>query len=122
MSTVDWSEGISTSLDDLPAVVATYLDAHRQHDVATAISTFTVDAAVTDEGHTYRGREEIGDWLGGAARQYTFTTAFTGASTIGTAHVDVAAHLEGDFPGGVADLHFRFSLDGTLISRLVIEP
>jgi hypothetical protein len=31
-------------------------------------------------------------------------------------------HLEGDFPGGVADLHFRFALDGALISRLVIEP
>jgi hypothetical protein len=31
-------------------------------------------------------------------------------------------HLEGDFPGGVADLHFRFALDGALISQLVIEP
>ncbi|MCT7661451.1 nuclear transport factor 2 family protein [Mycobacterium deserti] len=122
MSTVDWSEGIRTSLDDLPAVVATYLDAHRQHDVATAISTFTADAAVTDEGHTYRGREEIGTWLGRAASQYTFTTDFTGATTIGAAHVDVVAHLEGDFPGRVADLHFRFLLEGTSISRLVIEP
>jgi hypothetical protein len=31
-------------------------------------------------------------------------------------------HLEGDFPGGVADLHFRFTLRDGLISRLVIEP
>jgi hypothetical protein len=38
------------------------------------------------------------------------------------AHVDVLQRLEGDFPGGVADLHYRFTLDGDLISGLVIEP
>ena len=36
--------------------------------------------------------------------------------------IDVGQHLEGDFPGGVVDLHFRFTLDGASISRLVIEP
>lgn len=37
-------------------------------------------------------------------------------------HVDVLQRLEGDFPGGVAHLHYRFTLDGGMISRLVIEP
>ena len=44
-----------------------------------------------------------------------------GNFTTGTT-VDVEQHLEGDFPGGVADLHYRFTLDGALIDRLVIEP
>lgn len=30
--------------------------------------------------------------------------------------------LDGDFPGGVADLHYRFTLADGLISRLAIEP
>ena len=40
------------------------------------------------------------------------------ASTTDTS-IDVGQHLEGNFPGGVADLHYRFTLDGALISRLV---
>ncbi len=30
--------------------------------------------------------------------------------------------LEGDFPGGLADLYHRFALDGDLIAELVIAP
>lgn len=107
----------------LPAAVTTYLTAHRDRDVATAIGVFTDDAAVTDEGHTIHGRTAIGTWLGSAGGEYTFTTTFTGATaTDDAAEVDVAQRLEGNFPGGVADLHYRFTLDGDLISQLVIEP
>jgi len=31
-------------------------------------------------------------------------------------------HLEGNFPGGVADLQFKFTLRDGRISRLTIEP
>lgn len=117
MTVIDNSTG-----NTLPAVVTKYLTAHRTRDVATALSAFTADAAVTDEGHTFRGREAIGTWLGSAGGEYTFTTEFTGATTADAAHVDVVQRLEGNFPGGVADLHYRFTLDGDLISRLVIEP
>ena len=67
------------------------------------------------------GRDEIGAWLSASAGEYTYTSEFTGATTTDTT-IDVGQHLEGDFPGGVADLHFRFTLDGASISRLVIEP
>jgi ketosteroid isomerase-like protein len=112
----------ATAWNGLPAVVRTYLTAHRARDVDTAISTFSADASVTDEGHTIHGREQIGTWLGRAGGEYTFTTEFTRATTMDPAHVDVLQRLEGDFPGGVADLHYRFTLDGDLISGLVIEP
>ena len=42
--------------------------------------------------------------------------------TITESTIVVGQHLEGNFPGGVADLHYRFTLDGALIARLVIEP
>ena len=109
------------SWDELPATITTYLTAHKARDVATAITAFTADAVVTDEGHTYRGRDNIGNWLRNAASGFTFTTEFVGA-TGNSERVDVVQHLEGDFPGGIADLHFRFTLDRALISRLVIEP
>jgi len=112
----------TTAWNALPGVVTTYLTAHRDRDVATAIAAFTADAAVTDEGHTFAGREAIGTWLGGAGSEYTFTTEFTGATVTDATHVDVIQHLEGDFPGGVVDLHYRFTLVGDSISRLVIEP
>lgn len=86
------------------------------------MTTFTTDAAVTDEGRTYRGHDEIADWLRNAASGYTYSMEFVGATRSDDSHVDVVQHLEGDFPGGVADLHYRFTLDDGLISGLVIEP
>ena len=116
------TENNSTTWNALPTVVTTYLTAHRTRDVETAIRAFADHAAVTDEGQTFRGRDAIGTWLASAGGEYTFTTEFTGATTTNPAHIDVVQRLEGDFPGGVADLHYRFTLDGELISRLVIEP
>jgi ketosteroid isomerase-like protein len=122
METVTWSEGDAISQAELPAAIATYLAAHQARDAETAISAFAIDAVVTDEGRTHRDRDEIRTWLDSAASQYTFTTEVVGASRVGEAHFDVVQHLEGDFPGGVADLHFRFTLNGASITRLVIEP
>jgi nucleoside-diphosphate-sugar epimerase len=31
-------------------------------------------------------------------------------------------HLEGNFPGGTVDLHYRFTVDGDSIRRLEIAP
>jgi hypothetical protein len=106
----------------LPAAIASYFTAHQHREAATAMTTFTTDAAVTDEGRTYRGHDEIADWLRNAASGYTYSMEFVGSTRSDNSHVDVVQHLEGDFPGGVADLHFRFTLDDGLISGLVIEP
>ena len=111
-----------TSWDELPTAITTYLTAHEARDAATTISTFAADAVVTDEGRTYRSRDQILGWLNNAGTEYTFTTEFVGATTDHAGNVDVEQHLEGDFPGGTADLHFRFTMDGALIRKLVIEP
>lgn len=112
----------TTTGDELPTVIAAYLTAHRAKDVDAVTDAFSPDAIVVDEGNTYRGRQEIAGWVDIAGAQYTYTTEFTAATTTGADSVDVVQHLEGDFPGGVVDLHYRFALDGGLIGRLVIEP
>ena len=120
--TLHRSPDASTAWDALPATIKTYLSAHAAGDNDGVLSTFTADAVVTDEGRDHVGREGIRAWLTGSASEYTYTTEFTSATAADAANVDIVQHLEGDFPGGAADLHYRFSMEGTLISRLVIEP
>lgn len=112
---------MTTKWDALPDSIKTFMTALTTPADCRAVDTFTADAIVTDEGRDYTGREQIGAWLAAAAGKYTYTSEFTGATTTDTT-VDVGQHLEGNFPGGVADLHYRFTLAGTSISRLVIEP
>ena len=109
-------------LGQLPASISSYLVAHQARDLDTAVGYYTEDAITVDEGHTYRGPQQIRDWLATAASQYTYTIELTGARRIDDEHYVAIHHLEGNFPGGVADLHYRFTLDGTVISRVVIEP
>ncbi len=111
----------SRDWDAIPDNVRTFMAAVDAREVGRALATLTPDAVVTDEGHDYTGHDAIGTWIATAAAEYTYTTEFTGAKTT-DAGVDVGQHLEGDFPGGVADLQYRFTLDGAAISRVVIEP
>ncbi|MCG7594282.1 nuclear transport factor 2 family protein [Mycobacterium sp. PSTR-4-N] len=112
---------MTTAWDALPDTITTFMTALDARQVDRALATLTTDAVVTDEGHDHAGHDMIGTWIATAASEYTYTTEFTGATTT-EAGVEVGQHLEGDFPGGVADLTYRFTLDGTLISRVVIEP
>ncbi len=107
---------------ELPQTITSYLKAHQARDLDVAMQSYEPGAAVTDEGRTYNGHAEIRAWLSRSASQYTYTIEMTGASTLGDGRYDVMHHLEGNFPGGTADLHFRFTLRNGKIARLVIEP
>ncbi|WP_308297401.1 nuclear transport factor 2 family protein [Streptomyces sp. T7(2022)] len=69
-----------------------------------------------------RGVSAITDWLGRTSTEYTYTATLVGAEREGDDRCTVHQHLEGDFPGGTVDLHYRFPLDQGLISRLDIAP
>jgi len=105
----------------LPRTITDYLRAHRARDTVTAITCFTNDATVIDDGKTYHGTAGIRTWLDRSAGEYTYTIELTGAEKIDEQHYNAINHLEGDFPGGVVDLHFRFTLRDERIARLVIE-
>ncbi|MFJ8623208.1 nuclear transport factor 2 family protein [Kitasatospora sp. NPDC093550] len=108
--------------DDLPEVITRYLTAHRVHDTATAVTTFTDDATVIDDGNTYQGSAAIERWLDRSATEFTYTIHLTNAHRTDTAHYVATQHLEGDFPGGTIDLRYRFTLRDDLIEHLAIEP
>jgi hypothetical protein len=109
-------------MTELPAVVRRYQDAHDRRDTDGAVATFTPDAIVTDDGHTYRGLVEIRDWLSRASLEFTYTRTLIGKVEIDDNTWLVTNHLEGDFPGGVVDLRYRFVVSEGLITELDIAP
>ena len=108
--------------DALPQVITHYLDAHRAHDTASAVTAFTRDATVIDDGNTYEGTAAIERWLSRAATEFTYTINLTGAQRTDATHYIATHHLEGNFPGGTIDLHYRFALRDGLIESLAIAP
>jgi hypothetical protein len=107
----------------LPAAVALYFDAHDRHDVDAALAQFASDATVRDERRAHAGHHEIRGWLANAGRQYTYTRTFLGAQQQTDATWIVRNRLDGNFPGGTADLAYRFTFhDDGRISELLIAP
>jgi ketosteroid isomerase-like protein len=109
-------------MTDLPAVVLRYQDAHDRRDADGALATFTPDALVTDDGHTYSGHAEIREWLSRASVEFTYTRTLIDVAQVDDNAWLVTNHLEGDFPGGVVDLRYRFVVSGELLSKLDIAP
>jgi len=108
--------------DGLPDVVRRYLTAHNAGDGSASAALMSADAEVTDDGRTYTGLPAIERWLDRAASEYTYTTTYLGAVHDGPDRWTVTQRLDGNFPGGTVDLHYAFTLDGALITRLVIAP
>jgi ketosteroid isomerase-like protein len=107
---------------DLPATITAFLTAHTRRDADAAIRSFTTDAVVVDDGSTYRGTAAVLDFLRRGGSEFTYTTSLVGAQRIDDERWTATNHLEGDFPGGVVDLVYRFTLRDDLISELTIAP
>jgi hypothetical protein len=72
--------------------------------------------------HDLPGTDEIRGFLSRAGAEFTYTTELVGAQRVDDERWVVTNRLEGDFPGGVAELRYRFAMDGDLIAELVIAP
>ncbi len=104
----------------LPPAVRGYLAAHAARDTEAALRTLTDTAVVVDQDETFRGSTEILGFLRDAGAEFSYTTELIGARRVDDARWVATNRLEGDFPGGVADLDFRFTMSGDLIAELVI--
>jgi hypothetical protein len=104
-------------------MIRTYLAAHAAGDPDSAIGSFAPDPVVVDDGRTFAGTVRVREFLERAGSEYTFTTELVGAERVDDTHWVARVRLEGDFPGGVADLAYRFTLAaGDSIAELVIAP
>jgi ketosteroid isomerase-like protein len=105
---------------ELPATIGGFLTAHAARDVDAAIRAFSSTAVVVDQGQTFRGTDEVREFLRNAGAEFTYTTELIGARRVDDTHWVAVNRLTGDFPGGVAELAYRFTTDGDLITELVI--
>jgi hypothetical protein len=106
----------------LPEVIGRYQDAHDRHETERALGTFAADARVVDEDREYRGPDQIRAWLATAATEFTYTRTLIDVEAIDGDKWLVVNNLEGNFPGGVVDLRYRFVLRDGLIAELIIAP
>jgi ketosteroid isomerase-like protein len=95
---------------DLPAAVRDFADGWQSGDEEKVAALFAQDAAVSDQGETPRGLEEIRAWIGHTIHLFTTTLTFLRAREV-DGMVGASYRLEGDFPGGVANLEYQFRLD-----------
>lgn len=108
--------------ENVPDVVSRYFDLAACREVEAILAVFTDDATVTDEGEIRHGIDAIRDWQTGPVSKYEYTTTITDSEPLGGDQYRVTVRLEGNFPGGIADLNYDFTVDGDRVSRLTIAP
>jgi hypothetical protein len=106
----------------VPEVIRQYFTAHDRGESETALSAFASNGRVFDDGHEYLGQAAIRDWLARASTQFTYTRTFIDAVAEEPNVWLIRNRLEGNFPGGVVELGYRFRLVEGLITDLVIQP
>ncbi len=102
-------------------VITRYFEADARRDIDAIVALFTDEAVVVDEGQTYHGSAQIWSWQEGAASKYQYTTEVFGTERTGEESYLVTGRLTGNFPGVTAELQWRFTIQGDLISRLEID-
>jgi hypothetical protein len=116
--TID-GDTVTTDLTALPEPIRAYLTAHENRD-DDALRAFAPDATLTDEGQTHTGTQDIRAWRRHASTEYTYTTTVTGLRQHSDHVWVVAVHLEGNFPGRVAELEQRFTMrDGAIVDLTI---
>lgn len=107
--------------DPIPEVITRYFDAQTKRDFDSLVALFADDAVVIDDEKTWTGAAEIRAWRDSAASVYEYTTDVVDVRAAGHGEYAARVHLEGNFPGGVVDLDYRFNIDGQRIRRLEID-
>ena len=106
--------------DESPPIIRRYFLAADARDDESLAACFTPDGVVIDEDQKFVGHDEIRRWRREVAGKFTYTSELTGTEAGGNDEHRAFVHIEGNFPGGQADLTFRFALRDDLISALTI--
>lgn len=103
----------------LPSTVRDFVATHNVRG-ADISALFTEDVVLDDIGQTVRGRDQVLAFLRDAATQFHVTAEQIGSGRVDDDRYAVTLRLEGDFPGGTAELDYRFTLRSDRIAELVI--
>jgi ketosteroid isomerase-like protein len=112
---------MSHFINGQPEIVTRFMKAAADRDYEALAACFTEDAVVEDESHSHHGRDAIRRWQEATRAKWEYTVTATGGRSDTDGGYFVPAHLSGNFPGGEADVGYRFTLRGDLIARLRID-
>jgi ketosteroid isomerase-like protein len=104
----------------LTPTIAGYIAASNARQAGAAIACFTPEAVVIDEGRTYRGSEEIRQWIAETWAAYAFTLEVTQVAEQGSETV-VTCRVSGTFEGSPILLRYFITLEGNRIAALTIR-
>jgi ketosteroid isomerase-like protein len=104
----------------LPIVVRDFFTAHVVHDADTAAQFLADDVVAVDQGQTWRGRDQAYLFVRDAGAEFEVTTEELGTRCIDDTHVIIGVRLTGNFPGGVAEIDYRFTLRDGLITEIIV--
>ncbi len=105
---------------NIPLPIQAYFIADRRNDGDALTRAFSLDAVLTDERHSYAGRQAIDAWWREAKARYQHVLEpFEIALEDDVARV--RAKVTGHFPGSPVTCTFAFRLDGDRIARLEIS-
>ena len=102
-------------------VIQRYFAAQSARDFDAMVNLFTDDSVVNDEGKTWRGHSGIREWRDKAASVYQYTTQVLEVHEDDEDEYSALVRLEGNFPGGVVELEYHFTLAGGQIKSLEID-
>ena len=101
--------------------ITRYFEADARRDIEAIVALFSDEAVIIDEGQTYHGTAQIRGWREGVASKYQYTTQVRDTKRFDEESYLVTGRLTGNFPGGTAELTWRFTIHNGLISRLEID-
>ena len=106
---------------ELPDAIAAFVKSANAQDVNGVAACFADDAVVRDEGRDRGGAQAIRDWAEEVSRKYRPVVE---PLSVSAAHGSTVmfGRVSGAFPGSPLDLHYKFTIKGTKISRLEITP
>ena len=103
----------------LPANIEGLIKAQNEQDSAAFAAHFTERATVADEGSSYSGINEIGQWIQHAAEKYQMQLKPIEFNQTGQS-AELTVEVTGTFPGSPAVMQYHLELDHMLISSLMI--
>jgi ketosteroid isomerase-like protein len=109
---------LRSDITDLPDTITRYFEADARRDTDALLALFSEEAIVIDEGEAHSGTGGIRSWREEVTSKYEYTTEVVDAQHSSENEYVLTGRLTGNFPGGTADLTWRFTLEGDHINRL----
>ncbi len=101
----------------LPKVISDLVKAQDSFDSTAYSNCFTETAIVFDEGKTYKGKNEIKNWIEKANKKYKVTMKPLEYSET---EQTLKAEISGKFPGSPLVLTYHYEFENGLIQSLEI--